>query len=137
MPLIVRCRMPNSPIDELDRAIADLVGAWAVDRVMPAFQELWPRWRQAVGMAAHRGVLCFGQNRGRRVTYTNPRRWLPVGTPDATNRPWLCGSRSPGKHRKDAFHELLKLLHEVTQKHLSRVVGDLTILGDQTRRELE
>jgi uncharacterized protein YukE len=64
-------------IDELDRAIVDLVGAWAGDRVMPAFQGLWPRWRQAVGMAAHRGVLCFGQNRGRRVTYTNPRRWLP------------------------------------------------------------
>jgi uncharacterized protein YukE len=64
-------------IDELDRAIVDLAGAWAGDRVMPAFQDLWPRWRQAVGMAAHRGVLCFGPNRGRRVTYTNPRRWLP------------------------------------------------------------
>jgi hypothetical protein len=64
-------------IDELDRAIVDLVGDWAGDRVMPAFQELWPRWRQAVGMAAHRGVLCFGPNKGRRVTYTNPRRWLP------------------------------------------------------------
>ena len=64
-------------IDELDRAVVDLVGAWAGDRVMPAFQDLWPRWRQAVGMAAHRGVLCFGPNKGRRVTYTNPRRWLP------------------------------------------------------------
>jgi uncharacterized protein YukE len=63
-------------IDELDRAIADLVGSWAGDRVMPAFQEMWPRWRQAVGAAAHRGVLCFGPNKGRRVTYTNPRRWL-------------------------------------------------------------
>jgi hypothetical protein len=28
-------------------------------------------------LAAHRGVLCFGPNRGRNVTYTNPRRWLP------------------------------------------------------------
>lgn len=64
-------------IDELDKAVIDRVGAWAGDRVMPAFQELWPRWRQAVGMASHRGVLCFGPNRGRRVTYTNPRRWLP------------------------------------------------------------
>jgi uncharacterized protein YukE len=63
-------------IDELDRAIVDLVGSWAGDRVMPAFQEMWPRWRQAVGAAAHRGVLCFGPNKGRRVTYTNPRRWL-------------------------------------------------------------
>jgi hypothetical protein len=64
-------------IDELDRAIVELVGSWAGDRVMPAFQEMWPRWRQAVGMAAHRGVLCFGPNKGRRVSYTNPRRWLP------------------------------------------------------------
>jgi uncharacterized protein YukE len=63
-------------IDELDRAIVDLVGSWAGDRVMPAFQEMWPRWRQAVGAAARRGVLCFGPNKGRRVTYTNPRRWL-------------------------------------------------------------
>jgi DNA glycosylase AlkZ-like len=68
-------------IDELDQAIVDRVGAWAGDRVMPAFQELWPRWRQAVGGAGHRGVLCFGPNRGRRVTYTNPHRWLPDFTP--------------------------------------------------------
>jgi uncharacterized protein YukE len=64
-------------LDELDRAVVELVGSWAGARVMPAFQDLWPRWRQAVGMAAHRGVLCFGPNKGRRVSYTNPRRWLP------------------------------------------------------------
>ncbi|HET9779103.1 MAG TPA: winged helix DNA-binding domain-containing protein [Propionibacteriaceae bacterium] len=64
-------------IDELDRAVVNLAGEWAGDRVMPAFQDLWPRWRQAVGMAANSGVLCFGPNKGRRVTYTNPRRWLP------------------------------------------------------------
>jgi DNA glycosylase AlkZ-like len=68
-------------IDELDKAIVDLVGSWAGERVMPAFQDLWPRWRQAVGMAAHRGVLCFGPNRGRRMTYTNPHRWLPGLSP--------------------------------------------------------
>jgi Winged helix DNA-binding domain len=70
-------------IDELDQAVVDLLGAWAGDRVMPAFQELWPRWRQAVSLAGHRGVLCFGPNRGRRVTYTNPRRWLPGFRPAA------------------------------------------------------
>ena len=69
-------------VDELTGALADTVGAWAADRVMPAFQELWPRWRQATGLAAHRGVLCFGPNRGRKVTYTSPRRWLPGLTPD-------------------------------------------------------
>jgi hypothetical protein len=55
----------------------NLAGDWAGDRVMPAFQDLWPRWRQAVVETAYRGLLCFGPNKGRRVTYTNPRRWLP------------------------------------------------------------
>jgi hypothetical protein len=64
-------------IDELDRAIVERVGTWAGDRVMPAFQDLWPRWRQVVGLAGNRGVLCFGPNRGRCVTYTSPHRWLP------------------------------------------------------------
>ena len=68
-------------VDELTEAIVDLAGPWAGERVMPAFQDLWPRWRQAVGAAAHRGVLCFGRNRGRRVTYTNPHRWLPGFAP--------------------------------------------------------
>jgi hypothetical protein len=68
-------------IDELDRAVVALVGSWAGDRVMPAFQDLWPRWRHAVGAAAHGGVLCFGPSKGRRITYTNPRRWLPGLTP--------------------------------------------------------
>ena len=58
--------------EELDAAVGDLAGPWAVDEVMPAFQTMWPRWRQAMGMAGHRGVLCFGAGRGRRVTYTNP-----------------------------------------------------------------
>ena len=57
------------------------LGPGAGDRVMPAFQELWPRWRQAVGMASHRGVLCSDRNKGRRVSYTNPRRWLPGFSP--------------------------------------------------------
>jgi hypothetical protein len=44
---------------------------------MPAFQDLWPRWRQAIGPAAFRGVLCFGPNHGNKVTYSSPRRWVP------------------------------------------------------------
>ena len=73
-------------IDELDRAVVNLAGDWAGDRVMPAFQDLWPRWRQAVGMAAYRGVLCFGPNKGRRATYTNPRRRLPGLKPASEDR---------------------------------------------------
>jgi winged helix DNA-binding protein len=49
---------------------------------MEAFQGMWPRWRQLTSTAAHRGMLCFGPNRGRNVTYTNPHRWLPGFRPD-------------------------------------------------------
>jgi Winged helix DNA-binding domain len=64
-------------VGELTEAIADRAGPWAVERTMDAFQDRWPRWRQLTSTAAHRGMLCFGPGRGRRVTYTNPRRWLP------------------------------------------------------------
>ncbi|GAA2294392.1 winged helix DNA-binding domain-containing protein [Streptomyces kunmingensis] len=58
--------------DELTEAVVARTGSWAGDLVMPAFQGMWPRWRQATHTAAHRGVLAFGPNRGRQVTYTNP-----------------------------------------------------------------
>ncbi len=63
--------------DELTAAIVERTGAWAGELAMAAFQGQWPRWRQAEDTAANRGVLCFGPNRGRKVTYTSPRRWLP------------------------------------------------------------
>jgi hypothetical protein len=64
-------------VDELTEAIADRAGPWAVEPTMEAFQGRWPRWRQLTSTAAHRGMLCFGPDRGRKVTYTNPHRWLP------------------------------------------------------------
>jgi hypothetical protein len=64
-------------VDELTEAIAERAGPWAVERTVEAFQDRWPRWRQLTSTAAHRGMLCFGPDRGRKVTYTNPHRWLP------------------------------------------------------------
>ncbi|MEV6744321.1 winged helix DNA-binding domain-containing protein [Streptomyces sp. NPDC051080] len=58
--------------DELSDAVVERAGAWAGDLVMPAFQGMWPRWRQVMHLAGHRGVLCFGPDRGRKVTYTRP-----------------------------------------------------------------
>ncbi|HKQ00385.1 MAG TPA: winged helix DNA-binding domain-containing protein [Actinomycetes bacterium] len=69
-------------IDELTEAIVDRTGPWAGEKTMAAFQDLWPRWRQLTSTAAHRGLLCFGPNRGPKVTYTNPHRWLPGFRPD-------------------------------------------------------
>jgi hypothetical protein len=64
-------------VDELTEALMDVAGPWAGDRVMDAFQDKWPRWRQIEHLAAYRGVLCYGPDRARRATYTGPRRWLP------------------------------------------------------------
>jgi hypothetical protein len=64
-------------VDELTDAIVGRIGPWAGERTMDAFQDKWPRWRQLTSRAGQRGVLCFGPNKGRQVTYTNPHRWLP------------------------------------------------------------
>jgi hypothetical protein len=69
-------------VDELTDAVVERCGPWAGERTMDAFQDKWPRWRQLTSIAGHRGVLCFGPNRGRQITYTNPARWLPGFEPD-------------------------------------------------------
>jgi hypothetical protein len=68
-------------VDELTDAIVARVGSWAGDRVMDAFQDKWPRWRQAESLAMNRGAVCFGPDRARRATYASPRRWLPEVMP--------------------------------------------------------
>jgi Winged helix DNA-binding domain len=69
-------------VDELTGAIVERTGPWAGEETMEAFGGRWPRWRQLTSTAAHRGMLCFGPNRGPKVTYTNPHRWLPGFRPD-------------------------------------------------------
>jgi hypothetical protein len=69
-------------VDELTETMVERTGPWAGEPTMEAFGGLWPRWRQLTSTAAHRGVLCFGPNRGRQVTYTNPHRWLPGFRPE-------------------------------------------------------
>ncbi len=82
-------------VDELTTAIVERTGPWAGDLVMPAFQGMWPRWRQALSLAGARGVLCFGPNRGRVVTYTSPRRWLPDTTWTTTAAPSRAAAPVP------------------------------------------
>ncbi|MGW3363056.1 winged helix DNA-binding domain-containing protein [Streptosporangium canum] len=75
--IAVALRDAELTADELSEAVVAATGPWAGDLVMPAFQGMWPRWRQALSTAANRGALCFGPNRGRKTTYTSPQRWLP------------------------------------------------------------
>jgi hypothetical protein len=80
-PAAERLPAEGLTVDELTAAIGERCGPWAVERTMDAFQDKWPRWRQLTSTAAHRGVLCFGPDRGRKVTYSHPRRWLPGFVP--------------------------------------------------------
>ena len=82
----VALRGAELTVEELDAAVVDATGSWAADPVVPAFGDFWPRWRQAIDVAAHRGLLCFGPARGRRVTYTDPRAWVPGFRPDDGSR---------------------------------------------------
>jgi hypothetical protein len=81
-------------IDELSDAVIAATGSWAGERVMPAFNDLWPRWRMALAHAGFRGALCFGPNRGPNTTYTNPQRFLPGFAPveGRTALVWLLKS---------------------------------------------
>ncbi|WP_405588312.1 winged helix DNA-binding domain-containing protein [Streptomyces sp. NBC_01092] len=69
-------------VEELGEEVVARTGPWAGDLVMPAFQDLWPRWRQVMHRAGQSGALCFGPNRGRKVTYTRPPSATPI--PGAT-----------------------------------------------------
>ncbi|WP_167139478.1 winged helix DNA-binding domain-containing protein [Diaminobutyricimonas sp. TR449] len=81
-------------IDELNDRLTHSVGSWATERVMPAFQEMWPRWRILVSAAANRGALVFGAGSGRQITYTSPRRLIPGFEPQpaASAMEWLLHS---------------------------------------------
>ncbi|MFI1726633.1 winged helix DNA-binding domain-containing protein [Streptomyces sp. NPDC020489] len=70
-------------VDELGEEVVARTGPWAGDLVMPAFQTLWPRWRQVLHRAGWSGALCFGPNRGRKVTYTRPPHFDPLPAEEA------------------------------------------------------
>ncbi|MEV5852409.1 winged helix DNA-binding domain-containing protein [Streptomyces anulatus] len=59
-------------IDELSEEVVARTGPWAGDLVMPGFRTMWPRWRQVLHLAGHRGALVHAPDRGRKATYTNP-----------------------------------------------------------------
>ncbi|MFJ5261137.1 winged helix DNA-binding domain-containing protein [Streptomyces sp. NPDC088387] len=70
--------------DELGDEVIGRTGPWAGDLVMPAFQGMWPRWRMVMHRAGQSGVLGFGPNRGRKVTYTRPPHFTPLAPDTAT-----------------------------------------------------
>lgn len=79
-------------IDELDAAVVGRTGDWAGELVMPAFNGWWPRWRQAIHLAAHRGALCFGEPRDRAITYASPAEHLGEQVSEEEGLEWMVRS---------------------------------------------
>jgi DNA glycosylase AlkZ-like len=65
-------------MDELSDEVIRRTGPWAADLTTPNFGGMAPRWRQGLGLASNRGTLCFGPNRGRKVTYAKPPEFSPI-----------------------------------------------------------
>ncbi|CRK59714.1 hypothetical protein [Alloactinosynnema sp. L-07] len=65
-------------IDELNAGVVERAGHWAGELVLPGFDGLWPKWRSVIQLAAYRGALRFGPDRGRKVTYTRPDQGDPL-----------------------------------------------------------
>ncbi|MFF0005940.1 winged helix DNA-binding domain-containing protein [Streptomyces tibetensis] len=106
-------------LDELSEEVVARTGPWAGDRVMPAFQDLWPRWRQVMHRAGWAGALCFGPNRGRKATYTRP---LPGGPGKATyTRPLPGGPEAgPGDALAAFVHRYLHTYGPATPQYFAR-----------------
>jgi hypothetical protein len=96
-------------LDELDEEVVSRTGSWAGDLVMPAFQTFWPRWRQVLSHAGHRGAVVFGDGRGRKLTYTSP----SASTPGFASVP-------PEEALQGLLHGYLHAYGPATPAHLAR-----------------
>lgn len=113
-------------IDELSEAVVEATGPWAADPVMPAFQGMWPRWRQVHALASQRGFLCYGPDRGRKVTFTSPRRHMD-------GRPPLDGRTA----REELTARYLHAYGPATAQDFARWLGAPRAWAEEVFRDLE
>jgi uncharacterized protein YcaQ len=70
--------------EQLGAAVAKRVGRWTVERTVVAFGGQSQVWQAGIGVAARRGILCFGPPVGTKVTFVRAESWLGRFTvPDA------------------------------------------------------
>lgn len=77
--------------DELGDEVAARVGGWALAPGPQAFGGNPAAWTAAIAPAARAGLLCFGPNRGNRVTFARADQWLPA---DPTAGPPVPGEQA-------------------------------------------
>jgi hypothetical protein len=115
-------------IAELSEQVPARAGSWAGDLVMPAFQQMWPRWRQSLGAAAHQGAVIFGPDRGRQVTYRSPVGVLSGRPPASTALAWLLRRylHSYGPARPRDFAKWLATSVRWAEQLFTELSGELT-----------
>jgi winged helix DNA-binding protein len=68
-------------LDQLGGEVERRLGSWVAEHASAAFGGSWPRWRVCLGGAAVAGLICFGPNEGRKVTFVRPGQWLAEWPP--------------------------------------------------------
>ena len=63
-------------LDQLGAEVERRLGPWVAEHASAAFGGSWSRWRVCLGGAAVEGLICFGPNEGRKVTFVRPEQWL-------------------------------------------------------------
>jgi hypothetical protein len=63
-------------LDQLGAEVERRLGSWVAEHASAAFGGSWPRWRVCLGGAAVEGLICFGPNEARKVTFVRPEQWL-------------------------------------------------------------
>jgi len=68
-------------LDQLGAEVQRRLGPWVAEHASAAFGGSWSRWRVCLGGAAIKGLICFGPNEGRKVTFVRPEQWLAEWPP--------------------------------------------------------
>lgn len=110
-------------VEELGEEVVARTGPWAGDLVMPAFQDLWPRWRQVLHRAGQAGSLCFGPNRGRKVTYTRPPEFAQGSVARSASMAGaasMAGSASGKAALRELVRRYLRAYGPATPRHFAK-----------------
>jgi hypothetical protein len=63
-------------LEHLGAEVERRLGPWVAEHASAAFGGSWPGWRVCLEGAAVEGLICFGPNEGRKVTFVRPEQWL-------------------------------------------------------------
>jgi DNA glycosylase AlkZ-like len=118
-------------LDQLGAEVERRLGTWVTEHASAAFGGSWSRWRVCLGGAAVEGLICFGPNEARKVTFVRPEQWLaewpsPPSEDEALREVFKRFVRAYGPSKPAEFARWFAILP-----------GRATALANDLRSELE